>query len=214
MLTEKVYGGEPPLAAMVQPAYAESCVPPGHELVVIANEPLEPVPEDEFDEAFEPQPARPTQANGARTNAQRSSPKERSLRELRPFLRDELAESMRPPLVAANETILSYSTKRKELCPTICTTNLNHTRTGICGVAGRGFKLDKNPSGEFPNDHKRGAADLVAYDHSQRRAVVAVTAGASKRRETPLRAVLTGSGAMQRDLKWALLHYYDILRSI
>jgi len=39
VLTEKVYGGEPPLAAMVQPAYAEPCVPSGHEAVVIAKAP-------------------------------------------------------------------------------------------------------------------------------------------------------------------------------
>ncbi len=121
MLAEKVYGGEPPLAAIVQPAYAEPCVPPGHEVVVIANVVVdEPVPGDEFDEVFEPQPAKPTQANGAqaigtRINAQRSSPKERRFRELRQFLGGKPAESMRPPLVAADETILSYSTGRKEL---------------------------------------------------------------------------------------------------
>jgi hypothetical protein len=97
---EKAYGGEPPLAARAQPAYAKPCVPPGHEVVVIANVVgAEPVPEDEFDEVFELQPAKPAQANGARTNAQRSSPKERSFRELKPFLREKLAESMRPPLV-------------------------------------------------------------------------------------------------------------------
>jgi hypothetical protein len=36
---EKVYGGVPPLAVIVQPVYAAPCVPPGHELVVIASEP-------------------------------------------------------------------------------------------------------------------------------------------------------------------------------
>lgn len=41
MLTAKVYGGEPPLAWMVQPAYAEPWVPPGHEVVVIDNGPPE-----------------------------------------------------------------------------------------------------------------------------------------------------------------------------
>jgi hypothetical protein len=120
---------------MVQPTYAEPCVPPGHEVVVIANELPEPVPEDEFDEVFEPQPARRTQANGARTNAQRSSPKDRSFRELRPFLRDELAESMRPPLVAANETILSYSTGRKELCPSIGANNPKHQASATSVVS-------------------------------------------------------------------------------
>ena len=34
---EKVYGGEPPEAAIVQPAYAAPCVPAGHEMVVIAS---------------------------------------------------------------------------------------------------------------------------------------------------------------------------------
>ena len=29
----------PPLAAIVQPAYAAPCVPPGHEVVVIFNRP-------------------------------------------------------------------------------------------------------------------------------------------------------------------------------
>jgi len=39
VLTEKVYGKEPPLAEIVQPAYAAPCVPPGHEVVVIVNGP-------------------------------------------------------------------------------------------------------------------------------------------------------------------------------
>ena len=36
---EKVYGAAPPLAAIVQPAYALPCVPPGHDVVVIVNAP-------------------------------------------------------------------------------------------------------------------------------------------------------------------------------
>jgi hypothetical protein len=43
VLTENVYGGVPPLAAIMQPAYAAPCVPPGQELVVIAKEPPEVV---------------------------------------------------------------------------------------------------------------------------------------------------------------------------
>lgn len=39
VLIEKVYGGEPPVADMVQPAYADPCVPPGHDVVVICNGP-------------------------------------------------------------------------------------------------------------------------------------------------------------------------------
>jgi hypothetical protein len=39
VLTEKVYGGVPPLATIVQPAYAAPCVPLGHEVVSIANGP-------------------------------------------------------------------------------------------------------------------------------------------------------------------------------
>jgi len=38
-----VYGGEPPLATIVQPAYAAPCVPPGHEVVTMANEPPDAV---------------------------------------------------------------------------------------------------------------------------------------------------------------------------
>ena len=38
-----MYGGEPPLATIVQPAYAAPCVPPGHEVVVIANGPPDAV---------------------------------------------------------------------------------------------------------------------------------------------------------------------------
>jgi hypothetical protein len=41
--TENVYGGTPPLAAIVQPAYDAFCVPPGHEVVVIASGPLDEV---------------------------------------------------------------------------------------------------------------------------------------------------------------------------
>ena len=33
----------PPLAVIVQPAYAAPCVPPGHEVVVIVNGPPEAV---------------------------------------------------------------------------------------------------------------------------------------------------------------------------
>ena len=36
---EKVYGGTPPLAEIVQPAYEVPCVPSGHEVVVIASGP-------------------------------------------------------------------------------------------------------------------------------------------------------------------------------
>lgn len=54
----------------------------------------EPVPEDEPDEAFEPHPSRPVQANKITTIAQRSSSKRERFRELRPFLQGELAESM------------------------------------------------------------------------------------------------------------------------
>jgi hypothetical protein len=36
-LTEYAYGGNPPLAAMVHPAYACPCVPPGQELVVMVS---------------------------------------------------------------------------------------------------------------------------------------------------------------------------------
>jgi len=43
VLTANVYGREPPLAAIVQPAYAAPCVPPGHEEVVMANEPPDAV---------------------------------------------------------------------------------------------------------------------------------------------------------------------------
>lgn len=43
VLTENVYGGEPPLATIVQPAYAAPCVPLGHDEVVIVNEPLDAV---------------------------------------------------------------------------------------------------------------------------------------------------------------------------
>jgi hypothetical protein len=43
VLTEKVYGGEPPLAAIVQPVYAAPCIPSGHEVVVIAKGPPEAV---------------------------------------------------------------------------------------------------------------------------------------------------------------------------
>jgi hypothetical protein len=39
VLTENVYGKEPPLAEIVQPAYAAPCVPPGHEVVIIVNGP-------------------------------------------------------------------------------------------------------------------------------------------------------------------------------
>jgi len=38
-LNEKVYGGVPPVAEIVQPAYAAPCVPPGHEVVVMISGP-------------------------------------------------------------------------------------------------------------------------------------------------------------------------------
>ena len=38
-----MYGGVPPVAAIVQPAYAAPCVPLGQEVVVIANEPPDAV---------------------------------------------------------------------------------------------------------------------------------------------------------------------------
>lgn len=41
MLTENVYGGTPPLAVIVQPAYAAPCVPLGQEVVVIVSGPPE-----------------------------------------------------------------------------------------------------------------------------------------------------------------------------
>jgi hypothetical protein len=42
LLTEKVYGAEPPLTEMLQPAYATPWVPPGQEVVVIVNGPPAP----------------------------------------------------------------------------------------------------------------------------------------------------------------------------
>jgi hypothetical protein len=42
VLTEKEYGGVPPVAEIVQPAYGEPCVPPEHEDVVIRKLPCEP----------------------------------------------------------------------------------------------------------------------------------------------------------------------------
>jgi hypothetical protein len=39
VLTENVYGGVPPLAESVQPAYAVPCVPPGHDVVAKRSEP-------------------------------------------------------------------------------------------------------------------------------------------------------------------------------
>jgi hypothetical protein len=41
VLTEKVYGGVPPVAEMVQPAYEEPCVPAGHVVVMMESGPLE-----------------------------------------------------------------------------------------------------------------------------------------------------------------------------
>jgi len=38
-LNEKEYGGVPPVAEIVQPAYAAPCVPPGHEVVVTLSGP-------------------------------------------------------------------------------------------------------------------------------------------------------------------------------
>jgi hypothetical protein len=66
---------------------------------------VELVPGDEFDEAPEPQPVRPAQANEIRIIAQSAGPKERSFREIRSILQD-LAKSKHPPLVAVNNTIL------------------------------------------------------------------------------------------------------------
>lgn len=43
VLTEYVYGGVPPLATMVHPAYAAPCVPPGQDVVVIDNAPPDAV---------------------------------------------------------------------------------------------------------------------------------------------------------------------------
>lgn len=40
---ENAYGGVPPVATIVQPAYPLPCVPPGHEAVVIANAPPDEV---------------------------------------------------------------------------------------------------------------------------------------------------------------------------
>ena len=55
----------------------------------------EPVPEDEFG-IVTPQPARPTHASAIRTVVRKASLEERSLRGLRPFPKNEVAESMRP----------------------------------------------------------------------------------------------------------------------
>ncbi|HTT34043.1 MAG TPA: hypothetical protein VMH48_10615 [Methylomirabilota bacterium] len=41
--TENAYGGEPPLAVMVQPEYAAPCVPPGQEMLEIVSAPPEDV---------------------------------------------------------------------------------------------------------------------------------------------------------------------------
>lgn len=41
--TEKLYGGVPPVAAIVQPPYAVFCVPPGQLVVVILNGPPDEV---------------------------------------------------------------------------------------------------------------------------------------------------------------------------
>jgi hypothetical protein len=43
VLTLKEYGGVPPLAVIVQPAYAVFCVPPGHVVVVIESVPPDAV---------------------------------------------------------------------------------------------------------------------------------------------------------------------------
>jgi hypothetical protein len=44
-LTENVYGGAPPVATIVQPSYADPCVPAGHEVVVMVKEPPPPPPD-------------------------------------------------------------------------------------------------------------------------------------------------------------------------
>jgi hypothetical protein len=67
----------------------------------------EPCPEDWFDEVPEPQPASPTQASRMSAAAQRSLPETWNPRDLRLFLPDEIAESMRSPFVAVDRTILA-----------------------------------------------------------------------------------------------------------
>jgi hypothetical protein len=42
-LTENVYGGAPPVAAIMHPEYAVPCVPAGHEAVVIDSGPPDEV---------------------------------------------------------------------------------------------------------------------------------------------------------------------------
>ncbi len=95
MLTEKEYGGVPPLAAMVQPAYAWPCVPPGHEVVVIAKEPPDDVIVTLAVDVVELQPANPKQANRRIAIEQRFSTHEWGLRGRSLFLQNELAEFMR-----------------------------------------------------------------------------------------------------------------------
>jgi hypothetical protein len=43
VLMEYVYGGEPPLATIVQPVYALPCVPLGHDVVSIVSVPPDAV---------------------------------------------------------------------------------------------------------------------------------------------------------------------------
>lgn len=57
----------------------------------------EPFPEPALDEAIEPQPASPAQANKMRTSERRSGPDELRPRERPLFRRDELVERMRNP---------------------------------------------------------------------------------------------------------------------
>jgi hypothetical protein len=72
----------------------------------------EPFPEDWFDENVEPQPASPAQASRMSTAAQKSGSKERSPRNLRLFLPNEIAEAMRSPFVAVDCIILAKTANR------------------------------------------------------------------------------------------------------
>ncbi len=66
----------------------------------------EPFPGDELNEDVEAQPDGPTQANRARTSAQRYSSKELSPRELSLFAQNDLGESIRNPFLAGVHTSL------------------------------------------------------------------------------------------------------------
>jgi hypothetical protein len=56
VLKEYVYGGDPPLATMVQPAYALPCVPPGHDVVSIVRVPPDAVTETFAVAVVDPEP--------------------------------------------------------------------------------------------------------------------------------------------------------------